>query len=289
MAYSPPTLTRLDIVNATPSIVKSIMEGTEGYLNGVAPRYLFHDHDTEAFPLSPGAAPALCNLHPLETPVAQTPNLPVYDLLPEFHWAIKSHATTSSFNFPLSHFPPHLHQPLKTGPWYSGRDLCRSDDPFDVLCSRKDWDSVHEREEERRRDAMAHARLNQIPGGGPHEAETPSEPVPSASPASSSASSTSSRSCKAIRVRGEGGKTRTVTLWRKERQVPEKLTFQAKTAVRRKKIPAVSNAKKPTSTTLVPVIAPSDKATSVTLPAEYVGSYRGVAGRKLPRSCAIRR
>ncbi|KAJ8072037.1 hypothetical protein PM082_015595 [Marasmius tenuissimus] len=264
------------------------MEGTEGYSNG---EYFFHRSNTEALPLSPGAT--FCNLQrPLETPVAQTPNLPVYDLLPEFRWAIKSHATTSSFNFPLSHFPPHLHQPLKTGPWYSGRDLCRSDDPFDVLCSRREWDSVYEKEEERRRDEMAHARLalNQITGGGgPHEAGTPSEPAPSASPASSSASSTSTRSCKAIKVRGEGGRTRTVTLWRRERQVPEKLTFQLKTAARRNRSSAVSNAKKSTTTTLVPVVAASDKTTPVTLPVEYVGSYRGVAGRKLPRSCAIRR
>ncbi|KAL0059628.1 hypothetical protein AAF712_013593 [Marasmius tenuissimus] len=259
------------------------MEGTEGYSNG---EYLFHGSNTEALPLSPGAT--FCSLRPLETPVAQTPNLPVYDLLSEFRWAIKSHATTSSFNFPLSHFPPHLHQPLKTGPWYSGRDLCRSDDPFDVLCSRREWDFVHEKEEERRRDEMAHARLalNQITGGGgPHEAGTPSEPVPPAS----STSSTSSRSCKAIKVRGDGGKTRTVTLWRKERQVPEKLTSQLKTAVRRKRLPVASNAKKSNTTTFVPVIATFDKTTSVTLPAEYAGSYRGVAGRKLPRSCAIRR
>ena len=132
---------------------------------------------------------------------------------------INSNATVSSFNFPLSYFPPHVHRPLKTGPWYMGRELCRSDYPFDSLCSRKEWNAIHEKLEERIRDEMAHARL--------HEAETPSESGLSASFSASPAFSATSRSFKIVKVREKGGSTRIVTLWCKNQRIQEKLSYSS--------------------------------------------------------------
>ncbi|KAL0578096.1 hypothetical protein V5O48_003914 [Marasmius crinis-equi] len=248
---------------------------------GFKTEHLLYETHTE----TPIRSSVVTSLHSYRSDEISSPiATPLWDLPPDLYWAVKPHATTSSLNISLSHFPPRLHGPLRTGPWYTGRDPSRSDDPFDTLFTRQEWDSLCEQEEQRKRDEMTTTRARGSHDLQPSEAPTNGGPAPSVvavAPSPSLALLPSTRTCKTIKVKAKGGRTRAVTLWCKGRVMRGKAAGQHKTATRKRKSTIhAEKSLKPKPRQLGVAVEEGDFQP---LSGDYLGSHRGVAGHKTPR------
>ncbi|KAG7089994.1 hypothetical protein E1B28_011616 [Marasmius oreades] len=195
---------------------------------------------------------------------------------PTLPQALKPHATIMQSDTPASCLMPAVQRcPLRVGMWYFDRDPCRSTDPFDLLFSRQEWDGYCEKEEQRKREEMFTARIRQQAQELEFEdLELDSEGEMTIS--EHTASATSPRKCKAVTVRGNGGKARTVRLWCKDRE--EQAALQLKAKMKKSKFMVSA---KDRSTTPTPIEC--DGTGNSALPVDYIGSYSGVACRRSPR------